>query len=77
MVYEYICEDCGRKEDVILGMNDEHPKRIECPNPQCNPLSMHRNYGQSTIYVPLAFKDNTYDFEKRAKRKYHAFRDKH
>ena len=76
MIYEYICEKCGYKTDVELSINHKHPKRLPCL--KCKEdASMYRNFGRSTIYVPLAFKDNTYNFEKRAKRKFHSFQDKH
>lgn len=68
-IYSYRCNKCKHIEEIGYGMMEDKPKEIMCP--KCKKGMMTRVYGEAKTIIPLAFKDETFDFTKRNKKKYY------
>ena len=67
-IHEYICEDCGYTEDILIEVIDEIPRRNVCP--YCGG-EMYKNFGTITTTIPSYMRAggegaDTYDIARRA-----------
>lgn len=67
MIYAYKCETCGKVIEKDMGMDEDHPQKIECPD--CKTYTAYRHFSAS-FHIPYGWNDTKIDTGKKRNKKY-------
>lgn len=53
MIYEYKCSECGTIIERIMSIEEDHPKKVKCP--ECNTQTANRVFNNTNTHIPYDF----------------------